>query len=289
MTNYKKYDTSICYAPGYIPSSILALTSSKHTISWMHTNILTYMDNYKPYNNKKISNIKKAKKFINRMYFRRYKKNIFVSQDALCSYLSIYPQDKNKSLCIYNLIDYDTIINKSKEQIKDKHTKYTFLNVGRHTEFDKRLSRIINATKLLINEGYDFKVLLVGDGGDTNNYKKMVRDYKLTKYIEFLGRKNNPYPYFKLADTYVLSSEFEGLPTTLLEALTLNIPIITTDVSDSKIFIDKKYGMVVDKSDKGIYNGMKYALDNNIKTSKFNTKEYNKDIINKIESVINND
>ena len=289
ITNFHKYDVSICYAPGYIPSSILALTSSKNTVSWMHTNILTYMENYKPYSNKNISNIKKAKMFINRMYFRRYKKNIFVSNDALRSYLSIYPQDKNKATCIYNLIDYDKIIDKSKETIEEKHNKYTFLNVGRHTEFDKRLTRIINATKLLIEQGYDFKVLFIGDGESTNNYKKIVKDNKLNKNILFLGRKSNPYPYFKISDAYILSSEFEGLPTTLLESLTLNLPIITTNVSDSKILIDKKYGIVVDKSDNGVYFGMKYALDNKLKSKKFDFKAYNNDIIKKIESVINND
>ena len=290
ITNYHKYDVSIYYGTGYVPSSILSLTSSKYSIGWMHTNILTYMENYIPYKNQNITTEQKAKKFINKIFFRKYKKNIFVSNDALCAYLKVYPQDKEKSEYIYNLIDYENIINKCKEKISEKHTKYTFLNVGRQTEFDIRLTRIINATKILVDEGYDFKVLLVGEGKDTNYYKDLVKDNKLTKYIEFLGKKNNPYPYFKISDVFILSSEFEGLPTTLLESLTLNLPIITTNVSDSKTLIDKKYGIVVDKSDKGIYLGMKEYLDNKIIINdSFNSKKYNENIISKLERVINND
>ena len=42
----------------------------------------------------------------------------------------------------------------------------------------------------------------------------------------------------------------------------LGIPIVTTDVSDAKKDIDKKYGIVVENSEKGVYNGMKTFLDN---------------------------
>lgn len=290
ITSFHKYDVSIYYGTGYIPSSILALTSSKKTIGWMHTNILTYMNNYIPYKDLNISTEEKAKKFIKKIYFRKYKRNVFVSEDALSAYLKVFPSDKKSCDYIYNLIDYKRILEKSKEKIKEKHGKYTFLNVGRHTEFDKRISRIINATELLAKEKYDFEVLLVGEGPETDNYKKLVKEKKLTKYIKFLGKKTNPYPYFKIADSFVLSSEFEGLPTTLLEALTLNLPICTTNVSDAKKLIDKKYGIVTEKNDDALYEGMKKLIDKKFEIKEdFSPKKYNDEIIKKLESVINND
>lgn len=247
------------------------------------------MNNYIPYKDLNISTEEKARKFVKKIFFRKFKRNIFVSEDALNAYLKVYPEDKNKCDYIYNLIDYKTIINKSKESVKEKHDKYTFLNVGRHTEFDKRVSRIINASERLVKEKYDFLVLLVGDGPETDNYKRIVKEKNLTKYIKFLGKKTNPYPYFKISDSFVLSSEFEGLPTTLLEALTLNLPICTTNVSDAKKIIDKKYGIVTEKSDDALYEGMKKLIDKKVKLSeKFNPKKYNDEIINKLESVINN-
>ena len=290
LTNFHKYDISICYAPGYVPSAILALISSKNNIAWMHTNILTYMDNYLPYKSKKISTEKKAKKFLNRMFFRKFNKKIFVSQNALCAYLSIYPQDKNSCTTIYNLIDYKEINKLSKETLLEKNKKYTFLNVGRHTEYDKRLSRLINACEKLKKDKYDFELLLVGSGVDTENYKKIVKAKKLDKYIKFIGKKTNPYPYFKISNAFVLSSAFEGLPTTYLESLVLNLPIITTDVSDAQILIKDRYGLVMENNDDAIYYGMKEAIDKKIELKKcFDPKKYNEDIIKKLESEINCD
>jgi glycosyltransferase involved in cell wall biosynthesis len=46
-----------------------------------------------------------------------------------------------------------------------------------------------------------------------------------------LGFTDNPYPYFKNADFYILSSRYEGFPTVLFEAITLKKKIISTEVS----------------------------------------------------------
>lgn len=291
VKNFRKFDYSICYAPGYIPSSILSLLASKNNASWMHTNLLTYMENYKPYINKKITNKQKVKKFINRMFFRNFKKNIFVSKDAMQAYLSVYPQDKYKCSVIYNLLFSNEIIEKSKEKISlNKSDVFTFVNIGRQTEFDKRLSRIINASEKLKKEKYTFNVLLIGKGTDTKKYKKIVKQKNLEDIITFIDNQKNPYPYFKLGDTFVLSSAFEGLPTTILESLVLNIPIISTNVSDVKEIVDNKYGIVVENNDEDIYIAMKRVLKNPIKIKKeFNIQKYNNSNLKKVERLLDNE
>ena len=67
----------------------------------------------------------------------------------------------------------------------------------------------------------------------------------------------------------------------------MGVPIVTTNVSDSKKDIDGKYGMVVDNSEDGVYIGMKEFLDNGIKVKKFNPKEFNEEITKKIRGIIN--
>ena len=133
-------------------------------------------------------------------------------------------------------------------------------------------------------------MLLVGEGVNTPEYKEMVKKYKLSDRVIFLGNKKNPYPYFLLGDSFILSSEFEGLPTTVMESLVLNIPIISTDVSDVKKLIDNKYGIVVDKDDDSIYQAMKkFILDNYKTNNKFNVIEFNKENINKVEGILDNE
>ena len=65
----------------------------------------------------------------------------------------------------------------SNEEIKLKKENdiITFLNVGRHDEKQKRLTRIIEVANKLKEDGYKFRVVFVGDGKDSDKYKKIVK------------------------------------------------------------------------------------------------------------------
>lgn len=292
LKNYHKYDFSCCFGSGYIPSAKLALLASKKNAAWLHTNIINFMRNndylQQLYKNDKTLE-EKCKRFINSYHFRRFKNLIFVSDNAKDAYLTLYPDDKSRIKVIRNLIDTDFIAQNINEKIsikKDK-TNITFLNVSRHTEYDKKLTRLIEACKKL-KENYNFKVIMVGSGEQTTYYKKLVKKYKLDNYFEFVGFKSNPFPYYKIADAFVLCSQFEGFPTTFIEAMVMGVPIITTDVSDAKSMIDNKYGIVVSNNDEAIYDGMKKFLDQGFKAKEtFDAKKYNENSLNKLECMFN--
>ena len=175
----------------------------------------------------------------------------------------------------------------SEEKIDvEKDKNVTFLNVGRHEEKQKRLSRLIEASKMLKETGYNFKVLLVGEGPDNNLYKKMVKEYDLEKYIVFIGKKENPYPYFNISDCVILTSEYEGYPVVFLESFILNKPLITTKVSDYKEVEDGR-GYTTTKDTKDIYEKMKIFIENGYKISNaFDSKKYNEEIHKKLERLI---
>ena len=67
----------------------------------------------------------------------------------------------------------------------------------------------------------------------------------------------------------------------------LNKPIVTTDVSDVKKDIDGKYGIVVENSERGVYEGMKKFLDNGFTPEEFSPEDFNKKIIKTIKQIIN--
>lgn len=291
IKHYHKYDFAGCYSSGYFHSALVALLASKNNAAWMHTNIINYMANSNQMDkkNKGLSTSKKVEKFINKMRFRNFKHNIFVSYDGMNNYLKLYPKDKKKCLVCHNLIDYNDFLIKANEKIDEKYdSNCIFLNVSRHSEFDKKLTRLINACDKLRN--YDFLVLMIGNGPDHDNYVKMVQEKKLTDKIKFLGFKTNPFPYYKLANAFVLTSAFEGFPVVFLESKMMNIPIITTDVSDARRDVEGQYGIVVSNDDQSIYFGMKEFLDNGFKiTKQFNTNDFNRESISKLERLINHE
>lgn len=279
ILKYKnKYDFSASFATYSKASSFVARTSSKNSALWAHAD---YMDLF--------NNNIEFEKFFKSISFRKFKKIVFVAESAKNSFLKIYPELEKKAIFCNNLIDYNNIIEKSKENIEDvkKEDIYTFVNISRHDEKQKKITRIIEACKLLRDEKKEFRVIFVGDGPDYNLYIKMIEEYQLQNNIIVVGSKDNPYPYLNLSNAFILSSDYEGYPVVFLESLVLNKPIITTNISDAKKDIDRKYGIVTNFSPLDIYRAMKNFIENNYKiNNKFCAEKYNEDIINKLEYII---
>lgn len=279
IIKYKnKFDFSASFATYSKMASFVARTASKNCALWGHAD---YLELYK--NNKE-----EMRAFFESIQYDKFKNIIFVSKKACKSFIEVFPEMKGRVTFCNNLIDYKKIQNLSKEEIVEKRENYTFVNIGRHDETQKRLTRIIEAAKMLQKDNLKFKILFVGEGKDTNQYKNLVTNYNLQNNIEFLGVKKNPYPYINFADAVILTSDYEGYPVVFLEALTLNKPIITTDVADAIDDINDKFGKVVEKDVTQIYITMKEFITNsyNIK-ERFNPEKYNSGITKKLEQIFN--
>lgn len=278
MLKYKnRFDFSASFATYSKVASFVARTSSSNNLLWGHAD---YLELYK-------GDKEKVKEFFNDLHYDKFKKIVFVSKKACKSFLNLFPDMKDKVVFCNNLVDYKKIENLSNETIEEKKTTYTFVNVGRHDELQKKLTRIIDAAKMLKEDKLKFEIFFIGEGKDTKFYKELTEAYGLQEQIKFLGLKKNPYPYMKLADAIVLSSDYEGYPVVFLEALILNKPIITTDVSDAVEDIKDKYGKVVKKNADDLYKTMKQLIEEGFDIKcKFNAKEYNKEVERKLEKLI---
>lgn len=278
MEHKDKYDCAISFATYSLSSSFVARTASKNSVLWVHNNYLKFFgDNENEYI-----------KFFEDINAKLFEKIVFVSEESKNDFEERFSQLKNKLEVCNNLIDYKKIISKSEEKVEfSRGEEITFLNIGRHDEKQKKLSTLIEASKKLNDDGYNFKVLFVGDGEDSEKYKNQVENFNLQDKIIFLGSKKNPYPYFKLCDSVILTSDFEGYPVVYVESLTLEKPIITTDVSDSEKDIKDKYGLVCEKDVNDIYEKMKLFINEGFKIKqKFSPEEFNKEIIKKVEKII---
>ena len=277
LKHKNKYDFSASFATYSLAGSFVARTASKNSALWVHTNYLAYFNN----------EVNKVENFFNGLNYNMFKKIIFVSRNAKNDFLGIFPEVKDKAEVCNNLIDYKKIQKMASEKIeieKDNNST-TFLNVGRHEELAKKITRLIDASKMLKKDGFKFKVLLVGDGDDTQLYQSLVEKENLQDNIIFLGRKQNPYPYFNISDCVILTSDYEGYPVVFLESMVLNKPIITTKVSDYED-IEGKNGYTAEKTVEDIYEKMKIFIEKGFEIKeKFDAERFNQDIINKLEKI----
>jgi len=132
---------------------------------------------------------------------------------------------KNKSCVIHNAIMID-------ENVVDcsiKKEKY-IVGMGRlHRQKNFRL--LIDAFSLVQKEFADYKLIIYGDGELRNSLQKLIDSYSLTDRIILAGNTNEPYKKMQEAMLFVLSSDFEGMPNVLMEAMALGLPVISTDCS----------------------------------------------------------
>ncbi|MNK18111.1 4-alpha-N-acetylgalactosaminyltransferase [compost metagenome] len=252
----KQYDIEFAAIHGFMDEVLNSPLKASKKLMWIH-NDLTQVSGYTP---------EKIRRFFH------YDKVMVISEKIQDTFLSLAKTEaeKQKIIRIYNPLDTEEILVKSEagSQKQDDLQPPTsslqplFISVG--TVFpQKGFDRLLKVHKRLLDEGLQNKVLIVGDGYDFENVKKLKTELGVDETATMLGFTDNPYPYFKSADFYILSSRYEGYPTVLFEAITLKKNIIATDVSGVTEMLEHgKLGLITENSEDGIYEGMKLALTN---------------------------
>ncbi len=161
------------------------------------------------------------------------KRNVVcVSQGALTSFEDMaytHQIETNKTLVINNPNDF---INIRKDALTDEsslHHKPYILGLGRLVP-QKNFPLLIQAYHYAIKH-YEIKqdLIIVGSGNDKPKIEAEVKRLKLEDRVYFKGLQTNPFPWYKQADLYVLSSKHEGLGMVLIESLACGTKVVCTD------------------------------------------------------------
>lgn len=120
-----------------------------------------------------------------------------------------------------------------KERINIDSNQLVLLYVGSIKKL-KRVDTLIESLKVIGKKklkNLKLKVLICGDGDMRKELEDKAILYELDTIVTFLGNigRDRISQFYRLADFYVICSEFEGLPISLLEAYANNIPCITSD------------------------------------------------------------
>lgn len=95
---------------------------------------------------------------------------------------------------------------------------------------NKDYPTMLQAAKHIVDEGHDITFLSVGQGPLEAELVQMRDQLELGDRFRFLGYQQDPIGVLAAADMFCLSSRFEGLPISLLEALALGVPVVATRV-----------------------------------------------------------
>jgi glycosyltransferase involved in cell wall biosynthesis len=122
---------------------------------------------------------------------------------------------------------------------------YHILSVGRLT-IQKDHETLIRAFKLLPKK-LNAKLIILGEGPLRAELEVLIKQLKLNESVSLTGFVLDPYPWFRTADIFVLSSLWEGFGNVIVEALECGLPVISTNCPSgpSEILQDGLFGRLV--------------------------------------------
>jgi len=175
------------------------------------------------------------------------KDNLFVIQNGIDTDLSN--------------IEYHKTRIKIREELNINNKKKVLISVGRLVK-QKGYPILIDALKKLSLERDDFVSIILGGGEDRESLEKMVIEVGLEKKVLFLGNKQNVREYLVASDIFVMPSLFEGLPLSLLEAMSCGLPVVATSVGGvPEVITDSSLGLLVEENNpEDLLGKIKYLL-----------------------------
>lgn len=247
----ESFDTAIIYSDRVAEIAVKAIKADKFLMVYHHGAMRKeYHDSYG---------------------YKKSEKVIAVS-DNIAKELKAYRKKyADKITVINNVIDIDSITEKSKEPIEDglfHDDCFNIVSCGRLSPV-KGLHFGVEAVAKLIEDGYsDINWYIVGGGPIEKEIKNQIAAYKMEKHIFMLGMKSNPYPYMGKCDLFIQPSIFEGYSLSIMEAKVLGIPILATHAAAGNQIDNGIDGFLCDTNTKSVYENIlrlhenKEELDN---------------------------
>lgn len=151
------------------------------------------------------------------------------------------------------------------------HQPIRFVMTARFSNQKDQMSLIRAAKNLPINQ---YQISFVGDGPNLVECKRLVDELGLTSSIKFCGFQRNVPPFLKENDVYVLTSHYEGLPLSVIEAMSYGMPIIASDVGGNEELIkNKENGFLVHNVEE-LTKSLSFFINNPDKIRKMGEKSY---------------
>ena len=235
----ESFDTAIIYSDRVAEIAVKAINAKKFLMFYHHGAM--------------------RKEYHDRYGYEKSEKIIAVSDNIAKKLKEYRKKYASKIVTVNNVIDIDSIIEKSKEPIEDglfSENKFNIVSCGRLSPV-KGLSLAVEAVARLVNEGYtDINWYIVGGGPIEDDIKKQIAEHKMENHIFMLGMKNNPYPYMKKCDLFIQPSFFEGYSLSIMEAKILGTPVLATYAAAGSQIENGVDGFLCETDENSVYENI---------------------------------
>lgn len=203
---------------------------------------------------------------VDRFTLPRYDQVVCVSPDLAeqCRRLGVRP---DRLTLIENAIDCDRFrrsssVIEAKRRLEWPTERRMIFAAGRLSP-EKGFDRLIDAAARLASQGRDVGVAIAGEGVECERLLQQSRAVGLENRVQLLGFQNELRPFYEAADLFALSSLREGLPNVVLEAMSMQTPVVATRVAGvPKLIEHGQSGLLVEIGDAaGLTGAIERLLD----------------------------
>lgn len=158
-------------------------------------------------------------------------KLIAISDFCKQSIVDVYHVNPSSVSCVYNGVDLDSFARCAPyEQMREDEIR--FISIGSFLPL-KNKALMLDAFKLVHDKYPHTRLVLLGDGVQRKEIEAQAVSLGIDQVVTFLGNVGNVAEELEKAHIYLMSSDYEGLPVVLLEAMAAGLPIITTKAGGS--------------------------------------------------------
>lgn len=208
---------------------------------------------------------------------------LFVAEGTRRTFVEAYPQFADKMRVIPNILPQDRIRESASdddaERIFTDPNRIHIVSVGRVAR-QKAFERIPEVLDALGTLSQRIEWSVIGDGPDLPRLREELETKGLQDCVRFIGARNNPFPLVRQADLYVLTSLYESQPMVVMEALTLGVPVLSTDFASVRELLgNKPFGVICENSVAGLTDSLRRLLESpkEIQSMQQSAKEYEYD------------
>ena len=229
-------------------AALMSAWSGKPALGWVHKDLVYYASHLPPIN-------RLIYRMLIRLSFRRLSKIIAVSHGVASALAKLLPRLRERVQVIYNPIDEGRILERSKEAVPDWAAgvlaKPVIMAVGR-LEDQKGFDLLIEAHARIRECGCDHNLLIIGEGQRRAFLTEVARERGVAQSV-FMPGFCNPFPLMIRSRMLALSSRFEGLPSVLIEAMMLGVPVVAARCPSgpAELLDDGRCGTLVRTEDVG--------------------------------------
>ncbi len=237
--------------------------------------------------------------------YKTYDKVALVTEDIFESTATFVRKTDNFKIA-HNIIAYDEIVRKGKGEIEfdegvtqsnksidevkeilDSDAK-VLISVGRFSP-EKDHKRMIDAFNNIWQENKNTYFIIIGGIQRDGIYDELceyVKTLPCGQNVVLILSMTNPLPIVKKCDGFILASHYEGFGLVLVEADILGLPVVSTDITGPRTFMQKNNGTLVENTPEGVEKGFRLLIDGKVPMLTSDYQEYNRQAIAEFKAII---